>query len=132
MTKTTEEVLKNNLIGTVVDGSRPVSEKDWEEGKEAGAHVPFLKAMEEYSSLQNRSLVELVAKQQLQIEEYKQMLEENYKIKYSLTGKFYNIGAPLNDNFLQFNKEQMKWCFGVVELAEQINALSYKEGERNG
>ncbi len=35
---------------------------------------------------------ELIAKQQLQIEEYKQMLEENSEIKKSLTGKFYNIG----------------------------------------
>ena len=38
---------------------------------------------------------ELIAKQQLQIEEYKQMLEENSEIIKSLTGKFYNIGEPL-------------------------------------
>jgi hypothetical protein len=66
---------------------------------------------------------ELIAKQQLQIEEYKQMLEENSEIIKSLTGKFYNIGAPLNDNVLQFNKDQQKWCFGVVALVEQINGL---------
>lgn len=66
---------------------------------------------------------ELIAKQQLQIEEYKQMLEENSEIKKSLTGKFYNIGEPLNDNVLQFNKDQQKWCFGVVALVEQLNGL---------
>ena len=63
---------------------------------------------------------ELIAKQQLEIEEYKQMLEENTEIIKSLTGKFYNIGAPLNDNVLQFNKDQQKWCFGVVALVEQL------------
>jgi hypothetical protein len=51
------------------------------------------------------------------------MLEENSEIIKSLTGKFYNIGAPLNDNVLQFNKDQQKWCFGVVALVEQINGL---------
>ena len=66
---------------------------------------------------------ELIAKQQLQIEEYKQMLEENSEIIKSLTGKFYNIGEPLNDNVLQFNKDQQKWCFGVVTLVEQLNGL---------
>ncbi len=67
---------------------------------------------------------ELVAKQQLQIEEYKNMLEENEEIMKSLLCKFYCIGQPLNDNVLQMNKDQMKWCFGVVELAEQVNVLS--------
>jgi len=69
---------------------------------------------------------ELIAKQQLQIEEYKQMLEENSEISEiikSLTGKFYNIGEPLNDNVLQFNKDQQKWCFRVVALVEQLNGL---------
>ncbi|MBP8762253.1 MAG: hypothetical protein KBH21_00205 [Acetoanaerobium sp.] len=66
---------------------------------------------------------ELIAKQQLQIEEYKQMLEENSEIIKSLTGKFYNIGEPLNDNVLQFNKDQQKWCFRVVALVEQLNGL---------
>lgn len=65
----------------------------------------------------------LITKQQLQIEEYKTLLEENNKLKKQLRGMFYNIGRPLNDNILQFNKEQMKWCFDVVQLVDEINIL---------
>jgi hypothetical protein len=66
---------------------------------------------------------ELIAKQQLEIEDYKAQLIENTKIGLEIKGKFYNIGAPLNDNILQFNKDQMRWCFQVVELVEQLNGL---------
>lgn len=66
---------------------------------------------------------ELITKQQLQIEEYTGMLKENKELKSKIIGKFYNIGQPLNDNALQMNKGQMKWCFGVLELAEQLNGL---------
>ena len=66
---------------------------------------------------------ELIAKQQLEIEDYKAQLIENTKIGREIKGKFYNMGAPLNDNILQFNKDQMKWCFQVVELVRQLNGL---------
>ena len=66
---------------------------------------------------------ELIAKQQLEIEEYKEKLKENKELKRQIIGKFYNIGQPLNDNVLQMDKKQMGWCFGVVELAEQLNGL---------
>ncbi len=66
---------------------------------------------------------ELITKQQLQLEEYKKMLGENSATIQSLTGKFYNIGQPLNDNVLQFNKDQQKWCFEVASLIEQLNGL---------
>ncbi len=66
---------------------------------------------------------ELIVKQQLEIEEYKQMLEENSQLKYDLEMSFYAIGQPLNDNVLQFNKDQKKWCFQVVSLIEQLNGL---------
>lgn len=66
---------------------------------------------------------ELITKQQLQIEEYKEMLKENTELKSQIIGKFYSIGQPLNDNVLQMNKDQVKWCFGVVELAKQLNGL---------
>jgi SMC interacting uncharacterized protein involved in chromosome segregation len=66
---------------------------------------------------------ELISKQQLQIEEYKQMLQENTELKRDLKMMFYAIGQPLNDNILQFNKEQQKWCFRVVALVEQLNGL---------
>lgn len=64
---------------------------------------------------------ELIAKQQLEIEGYKKMFEENEKLKGEITGKFYNIGQPLNDNVLQMNKKQMLWCQRIVDLIEQIN-----------
>jgi len=64
---------------------------------------------------------ELIAKQQLEIEEYKQMLQDNTDLKRDLEMMFYAIGQPLNDNVLQFNKEQQKWCFRVVALVEQLN-----------
>lgn len=66
---------------------------------------------------------ELITKQQLQIEEYKELLKENKELRSQIIGKFYNMGQPLNDNMLQMNKKQMTWCFGVVELAEQLNGL---------
>lgn len=66
---------------------------------------------------------ELITKQQLEIEEYKQALKENAQVIKSLTGKFYNIGQPLNDNVLRFNKDQQKWCFGVFALVEQLNGI---------
>ena len=64
---------------------------------------------------------ELIAKQQIQIEQYKETLKENIGLISRIKGKFYNIGQPLNDNVLQMNKDQMKWCFSVVELIEQLN-----------
>lgn len=66
---------------------------------------------------------ELIIKQQLQIEEYKQMLEQNSELIADLKMRFYAIGQPLNDNVLMFNKEQLKWCFKTVELVECLNAL---------
>ena len=66
---------------------------------------------------------ELITKQQLQIEEYKEMLKENKELKIQIVGKFYNMSQPLNDNVLQMNKDQLMWCFGVVELVEQLNDL---------
>jgi len=64
---------------------------------------------------------ELITKQQLQIEHYKKVFSENTNLKRKMIGKFCNIGQPLNDNVLKMNKPQMKWCFEVVRLAEQIN-----------
>jgi len=66
---------------------------------------------------------ELITKQQLEIEEYKQKLIENTKLKKDLEMRFYAIGQPLNDNCLMFNKEQLKWCFKTVELVESLNGL---------
>ena len=64
---------------------------------------------------------QLITKQQLKIEEYKKMFEENEELIKQITLKFVDIGQPLNDNILQFNKEQLKWCFSVLELVERLN-----------
>ncbi len=63
---------------------------------------------------------QLITKQQLEIEEYKQSKADNKKLRKELIGKFYNIGEPLNDNVLEFNKAQQKWCFEVLHLIEQL------------
>ena len=64
---------------------------------------------------------ELITKQQIEIEEYKEMFAENEVIRARILGHFFNIGAPLNDNVLQFNKKQLEWCFNVSELFEDLN-----------
>jgi len=66
---------------------------------------------------------ELIANQQLEIEEMKSMLKENTQLIQDIRMSFFAIGQPLNDNALQFNKEQQGWCFNVVGLIEQLNGL---------
>ena len=56
----------------------------------------------------------------LEIEDHRQRQKRNKKTLKLLRLKFYAIGQPLNDNSLKFNKEQLKWCFGVLELTEQL------------
>lgn len=63
---------------------------------------------------------ELISKQQLEIEEYKIQSESKAQLKKQLIARFVSIGQPLNDNVLQFNKEQQKWCLRVLELIEQL------------
>jgi hypothetical protein len=63
---------------------------------------------------------ELIARQQIQIEEYKENMRTNGKILVSLVGKFYSIGAPLNDNCLKMNKEQLLWCQEVMNLIKEM------------
>lgn len=70
---------------------------------------------------------ELIANQQIEIVEYKEMLKENYELKRILWGMFYCIGQPLNDNILQFNQDQQNWCAKVVETIEKINCIKEKE-----
>jgi len=73
---------------------------------------------------------ELVTKQQLEIEEYKSILENNEVIINDLHSLIHGIGQPLNDNCLEFNKQQMKWCFDVLELVDSLN-VDYKYNEED-
>lgn len=63
---------------------------------------------------------ELITKQALKIEEQQERLEEVSELKSQLINKLYAIGQPLNDNVLQMNAKQMKWCFEVAKLVEQL------------
>lgn len=71
---------------------------------------------------------ELIAKQQLEIEEMRLILNENENIISDLHFKIHGIGQPLNDNNLNFNKDQMFWVTQVLELVEQLNT-GFKSGE---
>ena len=66
---------------------------------------------------------ELIAKQQLRIEELEQMLQENKQVVKSIKLKFYAMGQPLNDNLLKFNKEKQKWCFEVYDLVTGLHSI---------
>ena len=63
----------------------------------------------------------LISKQQLEIQEYKEILEENTKLRTKLYSLLFSIGAPLNDNILGFNKDQLKWCMEIANLIEELN-----------
>ena len=101
----------------------------WEELEPIGKYrmmkqfFTWIKKMEELNKFTEMTKDELITNQQLQIEEYKKMLKENKELKKQIVGKFYSTGQQLNDNVLQMNKDQMMWCFGVVELVEQLNGL---------
>lgn len=65
---------------------------------------------------------ELIAKQQLEIEEMKSVFEANKQVISDLHFKIHGIGQPLNDNCLKFNKEQLLWVSQVLELVELLDA----------
>ena len=66
---------------------------------------------------------ELICKQQIALEELTLLLAVNKQTVKALKSKFYSIGQPLNDNILQFNKEQLKWVFSVEQLINTINLI---------
>lgn len=55
---------------------------------------------------------QLIAKQQLEIEGYKQMLDNATELKFKLIDQFFLI----DDNVLKFNKNQMEWCYRLYKL----------------
>ena len=70
---------------------------------------------------------ELITKQQLKIEELETLINQHKKTKDYLLMRFYAIGQPLNDNKLQFNKEQLLWCLKTVELIESFDCNDEEE-----
>lgn len=63
---------------------------------------------------------ELIAKQQLEIEEYKRKSKENKEILKTLHYRINGIGQPLNDNMLRMDIEQIRWVHGINQLIESI------------
>lgn len=63
---------------------------------------------------------ELVTKQQLEIEMYKNKAAMDEKKLSVIKGRFTSIGQPCNDNILKMNRDQLKWCFEVLELIEDL------------
>ena len=59
---------------------------------------------------------ELIAKQQLEIESLKRELDGWEETRQIMHNQLYGIGAPLNDNVLNFSKEQLKWFFNISGL----------------
>lgn len=70
---------------------------------------------------------ELITKQQLKIEELETLINQHKKTRDDLLMRFYAIGQPLNDNKLQFNKEQLLWCLKTVELIESFDCNDEEE-----
>lgn len=67
----------------------------------------------------------IIAKQQMEIEHYKYQQRLNHSLKRNLSMKFYAIGAPLNDNILNMNNDQLKWCFSVNKLIEELDTSEF-------
>lgn len=66
---------------------------------------------------------QLIAKQQLKIEEYEEILKKNAEVKEALISCFYSIGEPFDDNSWTFNSDQKIWSHNVVELIKEIEAI---------
>ena len=62
----------------------------------------------------------IIAKQQIEIESYKIIFKENHAIHKDIFGMFYSVGQPLNDNKLNFNKDQLQWVFELYELTKIV------------
>ena len=63
---------------------------------------------------------ELIAKQQLMLEDYEKIYIDVTRIRKELHGLLFSIGQPMNDNILQFNKDQLKWCAKLNNLIGQL------------
>jgi hypothetical protein len=64
---------------------------------------------------------ELIAKQQLEIEEFKEWFKENGETLSDVCGMLYNVGAPLNGNKLGMSREQLNF---LVELNGLITSMN--------
>lgn len=63
---------------------------------------------------------QLITKQQLELEQLKSYKREVKGTLKHIHLSFYSIGAPLNDNKLKFNNDQLKW---LMEISDWIQTL---------
>lgn len=59
---------------------------------------------------------DLIIKQQIEIEELKSSLQEYEDVLKGVSGMLFSVGAPLNDNILNFNKEQRAFLHRIAQM----------------
>jgi len=62
----------------------------------------------------------LIAKQQLEIESLKEDVNAMQEGFQSIYNHLYSIGAPLNDNVLNFSKEQLTPFFRIGDIVSDF------------
>ena len=67
--------------------------------------------------------LELIAKQQLQIEDLKLMLGHARTNMREIHSSIICVGGPLNDNCLGYTRPQLKLFWDFKELAEEVIEL---------
>lgn len=63
---------------------------------------------------------EVIARLARKLEMYKDSHKRNKDASRRLASRFTCIGAPLNDNRLQFNSEQLKWLQETLNIIEEF------------
>jgi len=61
---------------------------------------------------------ELIGKQRIEIDRLQKEIENNATKTFNVFTLLYNIGAPLNDNKLKFNKEQLLY---LIEIKDALD-----------
>ena len=64
----------------------------------------------------NKSILKLLEEK----DKFKSLAKEYKECLQSIHNKIYNIGGPLNDNVLKFNKKQMKLFWNIAKEIEYL------------
>lgn len=71
--------------------------------------------------MDNENLKKSMCNLLLEKDKYKKLYEEALEICQDINNKLYAIGAPLNDNCLNFNNKQLKFLHEIaIEIREII------------
>ncbi len=63
---------------------------------------------------------ELICKQQLELEDLKTKVASFEDAFKRIHANLYSVGAPLNDNFLEYRKEQLAVFFRIASIMEEL------------